>query len=164
MRSSVLLIALFLLAHTSTAQASRDERPACFRFDSGWLLVFDSEGAATLHRLHKASPNWLVVNDRSRKQTREKKSELIAQTEVGTFDLTKIRREVKAAGKSSQTEPLVGFYFANFCTPDISLLPITPQLRKLFVQAQAAFEKTHNPRVRKLLRERPLLRTHDINH
>ena len=153
MRSALLL----LLALVLTANASPDERPTCFRFDSGWLLVFDSEGAASLHRLHKAAPNWLVVNDRSRKQTREKKSELVAKTEVGTFDLAKIRRDVKAAGKSFQTEPLVGVYFANFCAPDISLLPITPPLRKLFLQAQAAFEKTDNPRVRKLLREHPLL-------
>lgn len=157
MRRLLLLTSIFLLALAFSAHASADECPACFRFDSGWVLSFAPNGAAALFRLHKAAPNWLVVNDRSRKQTREKKSELIAQTEVGTFDLAKIRRDAKAAGKSSQTEPLVGFYFANFCAPDISLLPITPPLRKLFRQAQAVFENSRDPRVRKLLQQHPLL-------
>jgi len=152
MRSALLL----LLALALTANASPDERPACFRFDSGWILVFDHDGSAALTRLHKAIPNWLLVNDRGRKQGGEK-SEQVARAAAGTFDPVRIRRDVETAGKSSQTEPLVGFYFANFCAPDMVLLPITPRLRKLFLQAQTVFGNSDDPRLRKLLRKYPLL-------
>jgi len=156
MRASFLLIVFLLVAHTSTAQALGDERPACFRFDSGWTMVFHQDGSASLTRLHNPIPNWLLVNDRGRKQGGEK-SEQVARAAAGTFDPVRIRREVEAAGKSSQTKPLVGFYFANFCAPDMVLLPITPRLRQLFLQALAVFENSDDPRLRKLLRKYPLL-------